>query len=215
MIPVDDGWRGEQVAARGDVWHITMNVQQGRVRIVGGRSGNRGGSLVLFTRVFLLLAFLLLPISSSCAAHPSKIEDSPFLRIRIAITPGKPNAPTEAVVWTRSEAGVQVDVSRITPEGDVLMSAKAAATEDAIREIWRAADPLPFEAASEGRGDRVFDYGQREVQLTAGTHEHDAATRSLSWIQPVGEEDQFDALLKVVGNRLRELGLDASMAYFP
>ncbi len=143
--------------------------------------------------------------------------------IRIEITPGKPNSPTEIVAISRAVDGCTVTVERRHQAND---GTRAAVVEDqqvtldettqhecdAVFEQADSADLLSFVAVEE---DEIVDDGASyEVEISQGSGA-DSATNLLSWNGPITDEASVQNVIRAAAELAGRHVPEPELFYFP
>jgi len=170
----------------------------------------------------LLLSWLLFTACAAQSGPSIAFTDLKELGVVAAITPGKPDAPTEKIslITSNSAGGVvwHLTVARLSPAGETLKSGSATVPTAEVEGLWRIIEKGKLRSLRlELLDGQVFDFGKRSLHFEWRPASGDPGVRDSSWEKPLiaDHEKLIDPLFRDLSRLARHKVPTVSLAYFP
>ena len=154
------------------------------------------------------------------ACQPGPLDLPEIASVALAVTPGKPNAPTETVTLSRRGSDVHLRVERTNGER-VIASATAALPLRDFETVWRLVQQRDLTTFVPETVDRaVYDFGERvlriEWQVERAVSDHAARTTDhrVAWTAPLASPRRIEALFHALEQLAARHAGDVALAYF-
>lgn len=162
------------------------------------------------------LAMLLVLLLVGCTATSDSVDEAALpSQLSVAITPGKPDAPTERVEINRTVEGCAVTVERLEAGGTAIdgptridLGPDRSAPCDEVFDHAEQIDLLTFEPTQ--RAGEEFDAATFDLTI-----EHEAATHMIGWVGTLERQDEIDELLRLVAALAVDESGQPILFYFP